>query len=370
MKTLKNIEKILGTVLLGIALGMLQGCQEAVQKGDGLLMTGTASDKLVKFAVDGFPSSYAVSVTSTSRVESDVQVNLAVDASLVDKYNAEMNTNYYPIPEGSYTFDNPDVTISAGQAISSSASLSISDDSEFVPGRVYLVPVTIRNATGSLDIIEAGRTVFLKVSRTLRFHAPYVGQASMAYQFLLPDPIPSLPNYTWEVKIYATKFRASGAAGTTRVCSFGGNEASVEGGAIDDGGFKCDQNLLRFGEGTDEPNQLHVTTKQGKMSSNTRFALNTWYAVALVNDGNTLTLYINGEKDNSITVAPYEYALYGVQIGMPSRGYQSSQLFYGRLSEMRLWTRPLSAREIKANVCGVDPSTNGLVSYWRMNEGE
>ena len=32
------------------------------------------------------------------------------------------------------------------------------------------------------------------------------------------------------------------------------------------------------------------------MSSNTRFALNTWYAVALVNDGNTLTLYINGEK--------------------------------------------------------------------------
>ena len=28
----------------------------------------------------------------------------------------------------------------------------------------------------------------------------------------------------------------------------------------------------------------------------------------------------------------------GVQIGMPSKGYQSSQLFYGRLSEMRLWT--------------------------------
>lgn len=106
------------------------------------------------------------------------------------------------------------------------------------------------------------------------------------------------------------------------------------------------------------------------MSSNTRFATNRWYAVALVNDGSTLTLYIDGEKDNSITVAPYEYALYGVQIGMPSAGYQSSQLFYGRLNEMRLWTRALSAREIKASICGVDPSTEGLVSYWRMNEGE
>ena len=135
MKTLNNIKKIWGAALIGIASFMLQGCQEAAQKGDGLLMTGTSSDRLVKFAIDGFPSAYAVSVTSTSRVESDIQVNLAVDASLVDTYNEEMGTNYYPIPDKSYTFENPEVTISAGQAISSAASLSIADDSEFVPGR-------------------------------------------------------------------------------------------------------------------------------------------------------------------------------------------------------------------------------------------
>ena len=69
MKTLNNIKKIWGAALIGIASFMLQGCQEAAQKGDGLLMTGTSSDRLVKFAIDGFPSAYAVSVTSTSRVE-------------------------------------------------------------------------------------------------------------------------------------------------------------------------------------------------------------------------------------------------------------------------------------------------------------
>lgn len=90
MKTLNNIKKIWGAALIGIASFMLLGCQEAAQKGDGLLMTGTSSDRLVKFAIDGFPSAYAVSVTSTSRVESDIQVNLAVDASLVDTYNEEM----------------------------------------------------------------------------------------------------------------------------------------------------------------------------------------------------------------------------------------------------------------------------------------
>ena len=371
MKTVKYKMRIVFTYVLGILSLLLIGCQEAAQYSDGLLMTGTDSDRLVKFVVDAFPATCAVSVTSTTSVETDVNIHLEVDAGLVEAYNSEMGTSYYPIPEGSYTFENPDVVISAGQAVSSSASLSIKDDSEFAEGRVYLIPVNIRTVTGSdLDIIETGRTVYFKVSRTLHFKAPDVGNGSMAYQFLLPDPIPSLPVYTWEVKIYANTFSDTGASGVTRVCSFGGNESSIEGGAIPDEGFKCDQNLLRFGEGTDASNILHITTPQGKMSSNTAFSVRTWYAVALVNDCNTLTLYINGEKDNSITVAPYEYSLYGVQIGMPSSGYQSSQLFYGRLSEMRLWNRALSAREIKANVCGVDPLTPGLLSYWKMNEGE
>lgn len=364
-----TIQHMAGRLFCAVAIAAaLFSCKEADEYGDALLMTGTSSDPLVRFAIDALPSSYGVTVSSTVKVDRDMTVTMTPDLSLVDAYNQKMGTTYYPIPDGAFRISTDRVTIPAGQAVSSAADVTIIDDSEFVPGRVYLIPVTITSA--DFPVIEASRTIYLKISRTLRFKAPYVGQGSMAYQFLLPDPIPSLPVYTWEVKIYATQFRAQGASGVTRVCSFGGNDTSVEGGAIDDGGFKCDQNLLRFGEGTDDPNQLHVTTKQGKMSSNTRFATNRWYAVALVNDGNTLTLYIDGEKDNSMTVAPYEYALYGVQIGMPSAGYQSSQLFYGRLSEMRLWTRPLSAREIKANVCGVDPSTNGLVSYWRMNEGE
>ena len=364
-----NIKKML-TLLAGISIILLAGCQETAEVGNGLLITGTSSNSLVKFAIDELPSSCAISVTSTSCVESEVKVNLVVDTTLVENYNKVMGTNYYPIPDGDYQLSNNDVVISAGKSISSSSLVTIVNDDDFVPGRIYLIPITIKKATGGLDIINSGKTIFLKVSRTLHFSAPNVGKAAMAYQFLLPNPITSLPIYTWEVKIYATKFRTAGASGTTRVCSFGGSSASVEGGAIDDGGFKCDQNLLRFGEGTDAPNVLHVTTKQGKMSSKTAFSLNTWYAVALVNDGNTITLYINGEKDNAMTVSPYEYSLYGVQIGMPSAGYQASQLFSGRLSEMRLWNRALSAREIKANVCGVDPSTNGLLSYWRMNEGQ
>ncbi len=107
----------------------------------------------------------------------------------------------------------------------------------------------------------------------MRFHAPYVGHGFYGLSIFALGSYSFFAYLYMEVKIYATKFRSSGASGTTRVCSLEVVKHRVEGGAIDDEGFKCDQNLLRFGEGTDEPNQLHVTTKQGKMSSNTRFAL-------------------------------------------------------------------------------------------------
>ncbi len=369
MKSINNRIRVSMTALAGIIL-MATSCQEPLDIGDAVYMTGTASTPLVQFAIDGFPSSYNLSVTATDKVKQTTSVALEADLSLVEEYNQKMGVSYYPLPESSFELSDTHVTIKEGKSVSEAIKLTITNDVDFVSGRVYLVPVTIKEVDGGeISVLEPCRTIYLKVSRTLYFYAPYVGDGNMSYQFLFSNPVTSLPTYTYEVKIYATQFRSTSASTPTRVCSFGGNASSIEGGSIPDEGFKCDQNLLRFGEGTDAPNILHITTKQGKMSANNGFQLNRWYAVALVNDGQTLTLYVDGEKDNSMTVLPYEYTLYGVQIGMPSTGYQSSQLFYGRLSEMRLWDRPLSARELKANVCGVDPETSGLVSYWRMNEG-
>ena len=48
---------------------------------------------------------------------------------------------------------------------------------------------------------------------------------------------------------------------------------------------------------------------------------------------------------------------------------QSKQLFRGWLGGMRYWSRALSAREIKANQCGVNPNAEGLVACYRMDEG-
>ena len=51
-------------------------------------------------------------------------------------------------------------------------------------------------------------------------------------------------------------------------------------------------------------------------------------------------------------------------------GYRGSQYFRGRIAEVRVWNRALSTGELQMNLCGVDSQSEGLVAYWKMNEGE
>jgi hypothetical protein len=74
----------------------------------------------------------------------------------------------------------------------------------------------------------------------------------------------------------------------------------------------------------------------------------TWYHVALVNDGKTTDLYINGSKDvrNSHLLAA------GLQttgefwlLGANHYGRSVGQSFYGWLGDVRIVNRPLEVRE-------------------------
>ena len=50
--------------------------------------------------------------------------------------------------------------------------------------------------------------------------------------------------------------------------------------------------------------------------------------------------------------------------------YYASQYFSGRLAEIRLWNKALSPSTIATTLCGVDPNSDGLVAYWKMNQTE
>lgn len=110
------------------------------------------------------------------------------------------------------------------------------------------------------------------------------------------------------------------------------------------------------------------------LSATNALTLGTWTHVAGSYDGQNIKLYINGVEQN---VNPFAGSIVGspnypLTIGKLSDPGQFSQRFFdGKIDEVRIWHRALSASELIANMNKhIDPATAvDLVSYWRFNDG-
>ena len=259
-------------------------------RGDGgfdydhsaLYVSGTEESPVVKFVVEDTPASYAVTVQSTEKVASNVNLTMAVDPSKVAEYNAINKTAYFPIPEGAVELENPQITITEGNAISSAATVKVVSTEAFEEGATYMIPVTIKSVSGGMtDVIEGSRTIYLRVSRVINF-AAINANYNASSNFIFEKAIP-LTTFTYEMKIYPTGLANSGPQ---RFCAL---EQADESKAL----------LLRFNE-ANTSNKLQVMTPCGTMMSNTEFANNQWYTLSIVWDGTNLLFYVNGVLDNSL----------------------------------------------------------------------
>jgi hypothetical protein len=357
-----NIKIYLKSVIPVIAaLLMLAGCNSGGDDFDYgkevILVTGTESDPLVKFVVEDTPSSYIVTASATGKVAEDVNVEFALDTTLVSTYNGTHNTNYYAIPASAIEIDNTNVTIEAGSASSTGVNVKIVSTEDFKDGRTYIIPVTIKSVSGgNMDVLTASNTIYLRVSRVISFNSLDISNYNMYSSYIAPDDkIVDLPNFTYEIKCYINEWHTSPSQ-ISRLCNFGPKDEGVT-------------NLLRFGENGQDVNSLQWVSPGGSVISDTRFNTGQWYTITLTFDGSNYIMYVDGVKDAELageTITTFQR----LELGMSWRSYPSQQYFNGRVAEIRLWDRALSASEIQIGICGVDPNSEGLVAYWKLNEGE
>ena len=127
-----------------------------------------------------------------------------------------------------------------------------------------------------------------------------------------------------------------------------------------------DEIFVRFGDVISDPNQLQVKFAGLQPFSNTHFAPNTWYHVAIVFDGNKnrFTMYVDGIQDFSIPVpAGTTFSLNTMWFASSGNGLSATA------QEVRFWTKALSQTEIRSGMCSVNPKSEGLYGYWKFNEG-
>ena len=319
-----------------------------------LLFTGTDVNPIMTFQLDDTPSTHYVTTSSTRKLDENVVVTYKIDNDALTAFNDKNKTNYFPVPESSIKLLATSDTIDAGKAASNGAGVQIVSTEDWVEGRIYVVPVTIGSVTGGdVEIMNSSKTVFLRVSRKMAFSSLDVTNPNLYSEYLFDKskegftPI-DLPQYTVEIKVFLTEDAPNRIR---RLWNWGG-----EG-----------QNMLRFGEEGMHRNQLQWVSPAGSVPSQTRFAPNRWYTVSLTFDGSKYTMFVDGVKDNEVLgSSPFKFSK--IEIGMSWAGYPNQQRTSGRVAEVKVWDRALVASEIQLGMCGLDPQTEGLIAYWKMNE--
>lgn len=351
------------------------GCDNGPDFGDALYMTGTLTSSNIRFLVDG-QSSMGLTVTSTAKTDTDVKINLKLAPALLDAFNASTGRNSQLPPEGSYTIDGSEVMIHAGKH--QSTQIKINADSEKLQeGISYCLPITITSAEGGgLKVLETSRTAYVMLTKVINIKAANLARNNC---FDIPSfskensPVKALQQMTLEMKVYPVSFPASP--------SLAEGISSLIG---------CEENFLfRFGaEGVGKPtNRLELSKGSIGAASHPdqkdhydfmaekEFETGHWLHFAAVYDGQYLRVYLNGEQIHFIETRnggtinlskSYDGHTWDDTFAIGrSVGYQ--RFFNGYISECRVWSVARTTAELEDGVCYVDPTSEGLVAYWRFN---
>ncbi|MDP9078892.1 MAG: DUF1735 and LamG domain-containing protein [Bacteroidota bacterium] len=348
----KNASLCLSVMGLTVAvmLSIFTGCKKEPAYKDVVLITGADVTNVLNFTVEGAGSSTALTATATGIVSQDISVTFKTDTTLITAYNKTNGTNFYAPPAGSYSLSSTSAVIKTGTNVSNALALTIISTSKLTSGRSYMIPVSINVTKGNLAVLKSSGVAFIKLNQVITTSVfNTTNAANMGNSF--PKMV-NLSKFTFEFRIKIAQFGSGYHISTVGVFQ---DTLTTSGHTY---------NLFRFGELSDDINQLQWINNSGKISSATRFATNTWYTVSCVFDGSTCTMYINGVADGSFPATGITYNFNSLSLISPT------QPLPGDISEVRLWSTALTPGQIQNGFCGVDPESAGLLGYWKFNEGQ
>lgn len=359
---------ILGT--LAAAAMIFTGCSDGTEFNDAVYFTNTLTSSNIRFAVDG-QDELALTVTASNKAVDDMSITVAPAPELLDAYNKKTGRNYQLPPADAYSLDGGTLTIKAGQIVSTQAVIHCDGD-KLQEGIGYCLPVSIKNVEGGFAPLESSKTAYVLFTKVIEIKAANLGgQGGFDIKGFWKSqnedsPVQALNAMTLEMKVLPNSFDM-GWIGS--LCG-------------------CEENFLfRFGDGAGFPgnklqlakgsigNPIHPDQKEHfDTKIDKEFPTGHWLHFAAVYDGHFLRIYLDGELIHSIESQGGSINLSmaydghhwddGFAIGR-SAGY--ARYFNGYISECRVWNVARTLDEIENGICYVDPTSEGLVAYWRFN---
>lgn len=234
---------------------------------------------------------------------------------------------------------------------------------------------------GTISFVSESKTlevtVMQKPEAIINF-APYMGRNRAWPAWDNPVPVTNMKAFTLEALVNMTERKNANSLSTIM---------GIEG-----------KFLVRVGDVGVPVDQIQVVWDSGKAgtwgnvegklsNANMKLAqMNQWYHVAVTFDGTTIKCYLDGKEVGTTTQDVPASVHFGVEHNdeQAPQGQQITRCFWvgyaydnardfkGMMSELRIWNKVLTPDEINApnHFYQVDPNTEGLVTYWKMNEGK
>ena len=246
----------------------------------------------------------------------------------------------------SMDYDTTSATIETGKVYAGKIKLHLTNLGTIEEGKTFLLPIRVQS---SQPVIEGTDIVYIVLNKPVRI----LTAANITYSHI-KVPVTSQPfkSLTYEALIYLDRW--------------GGGNMTVMGSEgtlilrIGDTGGGIDQDLLQIAGSKQFYTQQRLTT--GK-----------WYHVAFTYDQPTgrAVIYINGEKAAESVWDTPQFDLSrdggGFFIGKVAGFMWGERPFYGKMSEVRMWTVARTANQIKQSMLNVDPASDGLFFYYKLN---
>lgn len=328
------------------------GCQKDMENFDNKVFI--SNETVETLLLKGDDTGRGIIQTAIAqREQTNIEVVYKADLSLVDQYNRMFNDKAVALPEACYEIEQPKSTIAIGGIKGNDVIVHFKELSTLNRDLLYVLPVTISST--NLDVLSSARTRYfvIKGAALINVVANIKNNKLSLSSSGSKDALNNLSTITAEALI--------------RVDKFGKLISTIMG---IEGHF-----LIRIGDAGLPDNQIQLATSRGKVTDSA-WTVNTneWTHLALTFDqsNHSVELYINGVKKGGSKSSSYSSTVdWGNDNFWIGYSYEDGRFLDGDICECRVWNRILTQEEIQAkdHFYAVSPEAEGLVAYWKFDEG-
>lgn len=301
---------------------------------------------------EGTEMAVELSARATTPMASSVQLTYAFGTqSDVDAFNAKNGTEYLLFDLQHAQFESTEAVINSKKIYAEKVNINLTGLDRVEDGKTYVIPVRIANS--SAPLVSGGNVTYYVVSKPVRIMSAVRFSNGAIYVPIPQDK--AFKSITYEALIYIDYF---GDNNTVM-----GKEGTLIFRIGDEGGG-LPRNILQIAGKVQFQNPNKLESKK-------------WYHVAFVRNAETgfAGMYVNGVKVNEGNAGTEDIMIggdgvkgNGFFIGKVAGFMWGERPFNGKMSEVRLWSVARSENQLQKNMLAVDPKSEGLEFYYKLNK--